>query len=132
MNFLTMKEKKMIKIKDLLGETEKIVKTDKEEKKRLLNYLKHFEDYKLADIRKIEEEYYKGMFCGTEYKYHYIVELHGGDNGKADWNKYLFYLSDMFNPLHLESWNIESAWMIQLINDSYADTHTIFVGFRMK
>lgn len=122
----------MIKIKDLLGETETIIESDKTEKKKILDYLKHFKDYKLADIRKVEEEYYKGMFSGTEYKYHYVVELHGGDNGKADWNKYLFQLSDMFNPLHFATYKIESGWMIQLINDCYDDTHTIFVGFRMK
>lgn len=121
-----------MQIEDIINLNETIVEADKNEKKNILRYLKKFEKYyKLANIQKIEEEYYKGMFCGTEYKYHYIVELHGGDNDKSDWNKYLYNLFYIFDKFDYANYKIKDAWIIMLINDEYHDKHTVFVGFRI-
>lgn len=110
-------------IKDLLSQ-EHVFKCDYESERFIKAYFDKFKhDYSVSDIVKVS----------TFGKYHYIVELYGGENGCGKWENYLGNLTKIFAKENVEkSGKIESMWLIRLENDCSDDVHTVYVGIRLK
>ena len=75
--------------------------------------------YGIQSIRKISDK--------TIQRHHFVIHLHGGDNGNGDWSDYLMQLKNIF--VNLEE-VFEKAWIIQIENDCLDDVHEVLIGVR--
>jgi len=64
----------------------------------------------------------------TAVKSHYILEVHGGNNGSSNWVQYINNFCSLFNDLN----KVYDTWLISFDNDCCDDVHTIYLGFREK
>lgn len=112
-----------MKIKDLIGEGEKIIKIDNNQLDIIESFFNHYNNYyKISSVEKVL----------SDNEVHFIVGLHGGKNGNGDWNDYLFHLNKLFDREYYEKQNIENIWLIQLINDCPDDVHDVYIGLSLK
>ena len=71
-------------------------------------------DLKFGNIRKVQDR--EG--------FHYVVHLHGGNNGKSDWPSYLAEIS-AFIIFASKKFHV---WVIKLINDCPDDVFDVYIG----
>ena len=62
---------------------------------------------------------------GTEHDPYYIATIFGGDNGPANWPKYLNQFKKLVNELKKK---FKMIWVIDLENDCLDDVYTLRIG----
>lgn len=79
--------------------------------------------YKVMAIREVTVKY-----DGREDRNHYVIMLHGGNNGDGMWCDYLKNLAGVFEELSCAF--TEAPWLIELDNDAVDDVHYVYFGVR--
>lgn len=75
-------------------------------------------EIKLSAIRKVKND-------DRSNEYHYVVNVHGGNNGHSDWPRYLLMLTAFILKLKNIGYR---AWLIQLTNDCADDVFDVYIG----
>lgn len=66
-------------------------------------------------------EHYNG--AEEETGCHYVLQLHGGENGTGKWEDYMEYIKNLFQ-------NVDDAWLLDLVNDAADDVWDLRLCFR--
>ena len=78
-----------------------------------------FSPYVIKDIRKVSD------IIEENKEFHYVVHVHGGDNGNGNWSDYLIDINKLV--VELEN-TFDSAYIISIENDCPDDVHEILFG----